>query len=47
MFYLCLAFSLLWLISFIYLFALDRQVRDISRRLDVKGRVKTGRQCAG
>ena len=34
MFYLCLAFSLLWLINFIYLFVLDRQVRDIGRRLD-------------
>lgn len=36
MFYLCLAFSLLWLINFVYLFVLDRQVRDISRRLDTR-----------
>ncbi len=33
MFYLCFAFSLLWLINFIYLFVLDRQVKDIARRL--------------
>ena len=36
MFYLCLAFSLLWLINFIYLFFLDRQVKDIGRRLDTR-----------
>jgi len=36
MFYLCLAFSLLWLIIFIYLFVLDRQIRDIRRRLDAR-----------
>lgn len=36
MFYLCLAFSLLWLINFIYLFVLDRQVRDIDRRLTTR-----------
>ena len=36
MFYLCLAFSLLWLINFAYLFILDRQVRDTARRLDTR-----------
>ena len=36
MFYLCLAFSLLWLINFIYLFTLDRQIRDIGRRIDAR-----------
>ena len=33
MVYLCLAFSVLWLVNFIYLFALDRQNRDIKKRL--------------
>ncbi|MHC4365001.1 MAG: CcmD family protein [Planctomycetota bacterium] len=36
MFYFCLAFSLLWLIIFAYVFALDRQIRDIGRRLDAR-----------
>ena len=36
MFYLCLAFSLLWLVNFIYLFVLDRQVRDIDRWLNTR-----------
>ena len=36
MFYLGLAFSLLWLINFVYLFALDRQTKDIGRRLDAR-----------
>ena len=34
MFYLCLSFSLSWLIIFIYLFILDRQIKDVARRLD-------------
>ena len=33
MFYLALAFSALWLLIFFYLFVLDRQVKDIKRRL--------------
>jgi hypothetical protein len=36
MFYLCLAFSSLWLVSFIYLFVLDRQIRDVGRRLNAR-----------
>ena len=36
MFYLCLAVSVAWLTFFIYLFTLDRQVRDIRRRLDAR-----------
>ena len=33
MFYLCLSFSVLWLVVIGYLFRLDGQVRDIRRRL--------------
>lgn len=33
MFYLCLSFSVLWLVVFGYLFRLDGQIRDIRRRL--------------
>ena len=36
MVYLCVAFSFLWLCNFIYLFALDRQIKDIGRRLDAR-----------
>ena len=36
MFYLCLAFSLTWLISFVYIFALHRQTRNLSKRLDAR-----------
>ena len=36
MFYLCLTFSLLWLISFVYMFILDKQIKDIRRRLDAR-----------
>ena len=36
MFYLGLAFSVLWLVNFVYVFILDRQTRDISRRLDAR-----------
>jgi hypothetical protein len=36
MFYLCLAFSVLWLANFIYLIVLDRQTKDISRRFDAR-----------
>ena len=34
--YLCLAFSVLWGVNFFYLFLLDRQQKDISRRLDAR-----------
>ena len=36
MFYLGFAFSVLWLINFVYLFILDRQTKDIARRLDAR-----------
>jgi len=36
MFYLGLAFSFLWLINFIYLFILDRQTKDVAKRLDAR-----------
>ncbi len=36
MFYLCLAVSAAWLVYFVYLFILDRQLRDLSRRLDAR-----------
>jgi CcmD family protein len=36
MFYLCLAFSVVWLVNFIYLFMLDRQTKDIRRRLEAR-----------
>jgi len=36
MFYLCLSFSLLWLIIFLYLFCLDRQIKDVAKRLDAR-----------
>ena len=34
--YLCLAFTIVWLIYFIYLFCLDRQLRSIRKRLDAR-----------
>jgi CcmD family protein len=36
MFYLCLAASVAWLVYFIYLLALDRQLRGLRRRLDAR-----------
>jgi CcmD family protein len=33
MLYLCLAFTCLWLATIVYVFILDRQVKDLSRRL--------------
>ena len=36
MIYLCLAVSVAWLVYFGYLFYLDRQVRDIRKRLDAR-----------
>ena len=36
MLYLCLAVSVAWLTYFVYLLALDGQVRDIRRRLDAR-----------
>jgi CcmD family protein len=34
MFYLCLAFSVVWLVNFIYLFMLDRQTKNIRQKLE-------------
>jgi CcmD family protein len=36
MFYLCLALSAAWLVYFVYLFTLDRQLRNLRRRLDAR-----------
>ncbi|MHC4160277.1 MAG: CcmD family protein [Planctomycetota bacterium] len=36
MFYLCLATTVAWLVYFVYLFILDRQVRDLRKRLDAR-----------
>ncbi|MHC4083637.1 MAG: CcmD family protein [Planctomycetota bacterium] len=36
MFYLCLAVTVAWLVYFAYLFILDRQVRDLRKRLDAR-----------
>lgn len=33
MFYLGLAFSVVWIVTFIYLFSLDRQITDVKSRL--------------
>ena len=37
MYYLCLGITIAWLTYFIYLFVLDRQLRDLKRRLDARG----------
>ena len=34
--YLCLGISVAWLVYFAYLFALDRQLRQLKRRLDAR-----------
>jgi CcmD family protein len=34
--YLALAVSVAWLVYFAYLFVLDRQIRDLRRRLDAR-----------
>ncbi len=36
MFYLCLSFSILWVVVFGYLFRIDSQLRDVRRRLGVR-----------
>jgi len=33
MIYLCLAFTCVWLLNFIYLLSLDRKTRNIAKRL--------------
>lgn len=34
--YFCVAFTVMWVIYFAYLFYLDRQLRGIRRRLDAR-----------
>ncbi|UCG49362.1 MAG: CcmD family protein [Phycisphaerales bacterium] len=36
MFYLCLSFSSLWLVTFIYMLFLDRRIRDMSKKLKIR-----------
>ena len=36
MFYLCLAFTCLWLTTMGYVFILDRQVKDLTKRLNAR-----------
>ncbi|MHC4881452.1 MAG: CcmD family protein [Planctomycetota bacterium] len=36
MFYLCLAFTCLWLTTTAYVFILDRQVKDLTKRLGAR-----------
>ena len=36
MFYLCLSFTCLWLTTMCYVFILDRQVKDLSKRLSAR-----------
>jgi CcmD family protein len=36
MVYLCLAFTCLWLTTMCYVFILDRQVKDLSKRLGAR-----------
>lgn len=36
MFYVCLAFTLVWVCHGVYLLAIDRQLRQMSRRLDAR-----------
>ncbi len=38
MFYLGLSFSALWVLVFGYIFYLDRQVKDIRKRLDLRSK---------
>ncbi|MBN1766320.1 MAG: hypothetical protein JW860_13755 [Sedimentisphaerales bacterium] len=36
LFYLCVALSLSWIIYFLYLFTIDRQLHNIKRRLHAR-----------
>ena len=36
MFYLCLAATVAWGVYFLYLLALDMQIRDVKRRLEAR-----------
>ncbi len=36
MYYLCLAVSVAWLVYFGYLLILDRQIKDLRKRLDAR-----------
>ncbi len=36
MLYLCLAFTVVWLANFLYIFAIDNQIKDLTKRLDAR-----------
>jgi len=36
MLYLCLAFTVVWLASFVYIFAIDSRIKDLAKRLDAR-----------
>ena len=36
MFYLCLAFTCVWFVTAVYVFILDRQVKDLTKRLSAR-----------
>lgn len=36
MVYLCLAFTCMWLVTVCYVFILERQVKDLSKRLNAR-----------
>lgn len=40
--YLCLGISIAWLVFFSYLFILDRQMRQLKRRLDARDEAAAG-----
>ncbi|UCD52536.1 MAG: hypothetical protein JSW27_07845 [Phycisphaerales bacterium] len=42
MFYLCLAFSLVWICHLAYLLAIDRQVRQMGRRMKARADAPPG-----
>ncbi len=43
MFYLALGFAVVWVCHFTYLFVVDRQVRQLQRRLDARMNAPTDR----
>ena len=36
MLYLSLAFTVVWLANFLYIFAIDSQIKDLAKRLDAR-----------
>ena len=43
MFYLVLGFCVVWVCHFVYLTVIDRQARQLCRRLDARGNTASGR----